>query len=154
MSPKASERKMVSDSLNFWELPAESELHAITIPESPTSKLPTTVRITHSNSYGPIDETELFVRLGDSANPTEQDDVKSHTDWVPAKLVEELVYVEEDYIPRDQADEPFEDETLWCGTYEAQLKLPAGTQLIEIKLMSRNDVFPSLVLSDWEVNVA
>jgi hypothetical protein len=154
MSPESSAQKMVSDSPNFWELPSESELQAVTIPESPTSKSPTTVRITHGNSYGPVDETELFVRLGDADNATDQDDVGSHSDWAPAKLVEELVYIDDDYIPRAQADEPLEDETQWCATYEAQLQLPPGKQLIEIKLLSHNDVFPSLVLSDWEVDVS
>ncbi len=154
MSPNSSTQKMVSDSPNFWELPSESELQAITIPESPSSKSPTTVRITHCNSYGPVDDTELFIRLGNSNSPTDQDDVESHTDWVLAKLVEELVFVEDDYIPRSDAEEPFEDETVWCATYEAQLKLPAGSQLIEIKLLSRNDAMPSVVLSDWQVDVA
>ncbi|HZZ28185.1 MAG TPA: hypothetical protein VFE46_09290 [Pirellulales bacterium] len=155
MSPNAATHKMVSDSPNFWELPAESEIQGITIPEQPTAAGPTTVRITHSNSYGPFDEAEIFVRIGDPNNPTDQDDVQSHADWVPAKLVEELVFVDDDYIPRDQAEEPFEDETQWCATYEAELKIPAGPRSIEIKLVSHNpELLPSLVLSGWDFTVA
>jgi hypothetical protein len=129
-------------------------LQAITIPETPIAGKPTIIRITHSNGYGPVDEADIFVRVGDPANPTEQDDVKSHTDWVKANLVEELVFVDDEEIPRSQADEPFEDETPWWGTYEAQLTLPAGKRLIEIKILSRQpDILRSLVLADWEIAV-
>src|SRR5436190_21402994 len=93
MSAKNS-RKAVRDSENFWQLEGESEIHAATIPDPPKAGKPTTVRLTHSNSYGPFENADLFVRLGDPENPTEQDDLDSAKDWSKAKLVEELVFVD------------------------------------------------------------
>ncbi len=149
-----TERKAVRDSENFWQLDGESELYAATIPHPPKSGSATTVRLTHSNVYGPFDEAELFVRIGDPSNPTDQEDLDSADDWVPAKLVEELVTVGDEEILRSEAKEPFEEETPWEGTYEAQLMLPRGKQSIEIKIVSQQlELLRSMVLSDWEISV-
>jgi hypothetical protein len=138
-----------------WQLDGESDLNAATIPDPPTAGAATTVRLTHSNQYGPFDDADLFVRIGDPDNPTEQDDLDSASDWVQAKLVEELVYVDGEEMLRSEAEEPFEDETPWDGTYEAQLVLPPGRCSIEIKIVSRQpDVMRSLVLADWEISTA
>ena len=97
---------------------------------------------------------DFFVRVGDPAKPTEQDDLDSANDWVQARLVEELVTVGDEEMLRSEAEEPFEDETPWEGTYEAQLVIPAGRRSIEIKIVSRRpDLHRSMVLSDWEVSV-
>lgn len=139
-------RKAIRDSDTFWQLEGESELYALTIPDPPKAGVPCTVRLTHSNSYGPFDEAELFVRVGahDSA-----------TAWVQARLVEELVTVDDDEMLRSEADEPFDDETPWEGTYEAQLRIPAGRHVIEIKIVSQDpDLLASRVLADWVVTVA
>jgi len=46
------------------------------------------------------------------------------------------------------------DSWLWDLTFEALLRLSAGRRSIEIKLVSRApERMPSLVLSDWEVEV-
>ncbi|HSY17571.1 MAG TPA: hypothetical protein VK815_04515, partial [Candidatus Acidoferrales bacterium] len=91
-----TERKAIRTSPNNWQLDGESDLNAITLPDPPKPGAPTTVRLTHSNSYGPFDEADFFVRVGDPKNPTAQDDLDSHTDWVQAQLVEELVTVGDD----------------------------------------------------------
>lgn len=138
----------------FWQLDGESDLHVAIIPDPPRAGAATTVRLTHSNSYGPFDDVEFYVRLGDPDNPTDQADLDSASDWSPAHLVEELVYVDGEEMLRSDAEEPFEDETPWQGTYEAQLVLPAGRCSIEIKIVSKQpELLRSLVLSDWEVNV-
>jgi len=59
-------RKVIRDSETFWQLDGESELYAVTIPDPPKVGTATTVRLTHSNSYGPFDKAEFFVRVGDS----------------------------------------------------------------------------------------
>ena len=147
-------RKAVRDSETFWQLDGESELYAVTIPHPPNAGVATTVRLTHSNSYGPFDDAEFFVRLGDPDKPTDQDDLDSATDWTKARLVEELVSVEGEEMLRSEAPEPFEDETPWEGTYEAQLVIPAGRRSIEIKVVSRHpELLRSLVLADWDVAV-
>lgn len=147
-------RKAVRDSETFWQLDGESELYAVTIPAPPKSGAATTIRLTHSNSYGPFDDAELFVRVGDPGKPTDQDDLDSATDWIQARLVEELVIVGDEEMLRSEAQEPFEDETPWEGTYDAQLMIPAGRRSIEIKIVSQHpELLRSLVLADWEVTV-
>jgi hypothetical protein len=144
------ERKAVRDSEDFWQLDGESELYVLLIPNPPAPGGTATVRLTHSNSYGPFDDAEFFVRLGNPDQPTEQGDLESHADWIKADLVEELVQAGEGEILRSEAEEPFEDETPWSGTYEAALKIPAGRHSIEIKIVSgQPDLLRSLVLSDW-----
>ena len=147
-------RKAVRDSETFWQLDGESELYAAVIPDPPQTGAAATVRLTHSNSYSPFDDAEFFVRVGDPARPTDQGDLDSATDWIQARLVEELVTVGDEEMLRSEAQEPFEDETPWEGTYEAQLMIPAGRRSIEIKIVSQHpELLRSLVLADWEVTV-
>ena len=147
----AENRKVIRESDTFWQLDGESVLDAITIPDPPKANASTTVRLTHSNSYGPFDGMELFVRVGNPDNPTAQDDLDSAKDWVHARLVEELVQVDGEEMLRSEAEEPFEDETPWDGTYEAQLIFPAGRRSIEIKIVSKDaELLRSLVLSGWD----
>lgn len=147
-------RKAVRDSKTWWQLEGESDLAAITIPDPPKPGVATTVRLTHSNSYGPFDALDFLVRVGNPAKPTKQDDLDSANDWVPARLVEELVTVDDEEMLRSEAEEPFEDETPWEGTYEAQLVIPAGKRSIEIKIVSRRPkLHRSLVLSGWKISL-
>jgi hypothetical protein len=83
-----------------------------------------------------------------------QEDLDSASDWVQARLVEELVSVDGEEKLRSEAQEPFEDETPWEGTYDAQLALAAGRHSIEIKIVSRHpDLLRSLVLTGWDITV-
>lgn len=152
--PKDTEPKAVRDSEAFWELPGESELRAVTMPEGPQANKQAIVRLTHANPYGPFDEAKFFVRIGDPEKPTGQDNPDAATDWVQCKLVEELVHVDGQEMPRVKAKEPFADETLWEGTYEAKLKMPAESCSIEIKVLSHHSELPYVVvLSDWQMAV-
>jgi hypothetical protein len=151
---KLSDKKAVMQSGVFWQLDGESDLRAITIPAAPKVNAATTVRLTHSNSDYPFDEAEFFVRLGNPDNPTEQDDLDSAGDWVQARLVEELVFVDDKEILRSQANEPFKGLTPWWGTYDAELRIPRGRHSIEIKIVShRLDVLSSGVVADWHIEV-
>ena len=150
----STKRKAIRDSETFWQLEGESELYAATIPDPPKAGSAVTVRLTHSNIYGPFDDAEFFVRVGDPKNPTGEDDLDSASDWVQAKLVEELVTVDGKEMLRSEADEPFEEETPWEGTYDAQIVIPAGKRSIEIKVVSGNqELLSSTVLADWEISV-
>jgi hypothetical protein len=153
--PKRSKDwKAVRDSENVWELGGESDLRAITIPHPPRAHAATTFRLTHSNTYGPFDKAEFFVRVGDIYRPSAPDDLASATGWVRAALIEELMLLNGEEVPRSKAQEQFGEETPWWGTYEAQFDLPAGRQRIEIKVVSHHpEQLNSVVLSDWEVNV-
>ena len=149
-----SRRKAIRDSGTFWQLDGESDLHAITIPDRPKANALTTVRLTHSNSYGPFDQADFFVRVGSPSKPTAQDDLDSVRDWVRAELVEELVTIDDEEMLRSEAHEPFEDETPWEGTYDAQLTFHPGQHSIEIKIISQHpELLRSLVLSGLEVEV-
>lgn len=148
-------RKSVRDSDNFWQLDGESELQAALLPAQPVANAPVIVRLTHSNSYGPFDDADFFVRIGDPNQPTAPNDLNSRRDWVKAALVEELVFIDDEELLRSEAEEPFEDETPWDGTYEAQLTFPPGAHSIEIKIVSRQpDLLRSCVLNDWYISVA
>jgi hypothetical protein len=150
----AENRKAVNDTENTWQLEGESDLAAETIPYPPKSGVATIVRLTHSNSYGPFDEAEFFVRIGDPNEPTDPEDLDSASDWVKAELVEELVFVDDEEILRSEAEEPFEEETPWSGTYEAQLMMPGGRRSIEIKIISHHpELLASRVLAGWDMNV-
>jgi len=150
----AQDRKAVRDSENTWQLEGESDLAAIIIPDPPKAGGTAIIRLTHSNSYGPFDEAEIFIRLGNPAQRTGEFDLDTKKDRIKAKLVEELVYVDDEEILRSEAQEPFEDETPWDGTYEAQLVIPTGQHSIEIKIVSSNpELLASRVLSDWDVSV-
>ncbi len=149
-----TKRKAVRDSEANWQLDGESMLNAVVIPDPPKANAPATVRLTHSNVYVPFDDADFYVRVGDPANPTEQNDLNSKRDWVKASLVEELVVVGDEEMLRSEAEEPFEDETPWDGTYEAQLSFPTGRRYIEIKVVSRQPkLLRSLVLYGWEISV-
>jgi hypothetical protein len=152
MSPQ--QRKAIRDSENFWQLQGESDLYALTLPAPPKAGTPTIIRLTHSNSYGPAADADFFVRIGDPNNPTDPEDLDSATDWTKTQLVEELVYVDDQEILRSEAQEPFEDETPWEGTYEAQLTIPPGHHSIEIKILSHTpELLTSMVLTGWDFTV-
>jgi hypothetical protein len=151
---KTPRPKAVRDSGAFWELPGESELRAATTPDPPQARKQATVRLTHANPYGPFDDAKFFVRIGDPDEPTDQGNPDAATDWVPCKLVEDLVHVHGHAMPRARAKESLEDETLWEGTYEAKLKIPAEGCSIQIKVVSHHSELPYVVvLSDWQVAV-
>jgi hypothetical protein len=147
-------RKVIRDSDTFWQLEGESLLSAVTIPHPPIAGGASLVRLTHSNCYGPIEGVDLFVRVGDPDHPTDQDDLDAAGDWIQARLVEELVTLDDEEMLRSDAHEPFEDETPWEGTYDVELAIPAGRRSIEIKIVSRHpDILGSRVLTGWDVLV-
>jgi hypothetical protein len=144
--------KAIKDSKTFWELTGESELHAVTIPTPPRTGGRTTVRLTHSNPYGPLDKVEFHVRVGNSRDGADEDDADSASDWVQARLVEELIYVDGKEMLRSKAKKPLEAEIPWDGTYDATLVIPKGRRWIEIRIVSRHRELRSMVLSDWSVS--
>jgi hypothetical protein len=144
-------RKAILDSEVMYYLTGESTLAAATLPDRPTSKQPTIVRVTHTNSYGRVD-SDIFVRVGDPKSPLDAEDFDSVSDWQQARLVEELVWNihKEDWIA---APQDIEGEALWCATYEAEFQFQPGEHLIEIKIISREQAVCSIVLSNWSVKV-
>jgi hypothetical protein len=69
-------------------------------------------------------------------------------------LVEELVTIDDEEMLRSEAEEPFEDETPWDGTYDAELVIPMGRRSIEIKIVSKHpELLASQVLTGWDITV-
>jgi hypothetical protein len=155
-SPKAAKRaqkwKQVDDStaaVSFY-LTGESVVRAVTIPPRPNSKTPTIVRVSHSNSYGPVD-SDVFVRLGNPKKPLNVQDFDTVSDWRKAKLVEDLMDDENGaWKLRGKAKAM---GLYWSGTYEVEIQFPKGQHQIELKIISRVEQVCSIVLSNWKVNV-
>src|SRR4051812_35222919 len=145
------ERKAVEKSKHTYYLTGESILAAATLPDRPTSKGPTIIRVTHANSYGRVD-SDIFARIGDPKSPLGAEDFDTVADWRKAALVEELIW---DGNKRQwvAAPQDFRGEASWQATYDVELQFPPGTHLIEIKHISRDDVVCSIVLSNWIVKV-
>jgi len=132
-------------------LPAESLIVASAIPARPSSKTPTVIRVTHSNEYGRVD-SDVFVRPGDPSRPLGERDLDAVSDWRQAKLVEELLWNDrrQAWVLRSKAKGA---TSVWSGTYEASIQLPTGRQQIELKIVSRVQAVPSVVLSNWKIYV-
>jgi hypothetical protein len=154
-SPAAAERhqawKRIENSKVYYQLTGESVVKAVSIPEPPSSKTPTIVRITHQNSLGRVD-SDIFVRLGNPKAPLEWNDFDTVSDWHEAPLVEDLLWSDEreEWALRGKAKG---EGVLWSGTYETKIQFPRGHHLIEIKIISRVPEVCSIVLSNWKVYV-
>ncbi|HPF58407.1 MAG TPA: hypothetical protein PK820_06385 [Candidatus Competibacteraceae bacterium] len=148
------ERLKVTDSENYWELSGESVLNAAIIPEKPKSNEATLIRLTHSNSYCPIDGVNFYIRIGDPSNPTQFNDLDSHNDWSELKLIEELVLINEEEVLRSEMKAPLamDEEMPWDATFETKMNIPEGDHLIEIKVVCPSGFMPSGVISDWRVS--
>jgi hypothetical protein len=146
-----TERKAIEDSKVGYYLTGESILAAATLPDPPTSEGPTTVRVTHTNSYDRVD-ADVFVRIGDPESPLGVMDFDTVPDWTRATLVEEIVWNDKKgaWVA---APKRIVGDTMWCATYDADLQFRPGRHLIEIKLVSREEAVCSIVLSNWKVRV-
>lgn len=147
-------KRVSADSPNVWELGGESVIHCDVRPDPPEAGRETTVTLTHSNTYGPVDDVRFFVRVGDVEDPTEFDNLDSATDWRPMRLVEDVVWIDGRERHRSEVAHLLDprEETVWAGTFEAALVAPAGEQLIELKVVSDGHL-QSGVISDWRVQV-
>jgi len=134
-----------------YYLTGESVVRAATFPVPPSSKTPTVVRVSHSNSCGRVD-SDVFVRLGDPQRPLDVQDFDTVSDWQRAKLVEDLLWSDEreKWVLKSRAKG---STTAWCGTYEAKIYFPKGHHQIEFKIISRVSEVCSIVLSNWKVYV-
>lgn len=143
----------IRESEAIWDLGGESTLLAALLPDPPEANGEARVRLTHFNIYWPVDDVAFFVRLGDPRSAKPLDRPEAAVDWVPAVLVEELVDVDDETMLRAEAGE-LAGETPWDGTFEAKLTFPAGTHLVEIKVVAPDDHFvPAGVIADWVVDV-
>lgn len=134
-----------------FHLTGESVLHGATIPATPSSKTPTIVRISHSNSIGRVD-SDIFIRLGDPKKPLDVEDFDTVSDWKKAELTEDLLWSDrrEEWVLAAKARG---DTSVWCGTFEAEFQFPKGHHQIALKIISRVPEVCSIVLSNWKVYV-
>lgn len=140
-------RKMVTNSKWNWQLAGESTLNAILIPELPKADSLALIRITHSNSYGPDDNTTFSVRC----IPEDGEHRAETIPWQEVTMVEELLDTDEGLQIRSDVELKPYDETPWLGTWEAKLHFHQGVNRIEIKVASSIEAMNS-VISDWTLN--
>ena len=145
--------KQLSDSnakVTFY-LTGESVVRAGTIPALPSSKKPTIIRVTHSNSIGRVD-SDVFARLGDPEAPLDVQDLNTVSDWRKATPVEDLLWNDErdEWVVTGKASGM---GSYWSGTYETEIQFPKGHHQIELKIISRVPEVCSIVLSNWKVYV-
>lgn len=159
---KAPEFKapILKDKQISYSLTGESMLKAAVTPFPLRSKQPATVRITHSNPYGPVD-AEIFVRIGEPKPPMSFEEFQKeqareltagNAGWQKAKTVADEVWDDEKeaWIPRPKK---VMGETQWQGAYEATVHFPPGKHTIDIKCLSPIEHIASVVFTNWEVNV-
>ncbi len=137
-----------------WELGGESVIHCETVPSPPKHGDQTGVRLTHSNSYGPVDDVKFLVRVGDLQNPTRDKEMDSVKDWIEMTLVAESIWIKGEEYSRDEGEAKVDPKVgdVWAGTFEAALVFPPGKQRIEIKVVSSGEL-GSGVITDWRVKV-
>lgn len=137
-----------------WELGGESVIHCETVPSPPVQGGKTTIRLTHSNSYGPVDNVWFAVRVGDLKSPLRDSEMDSVSDWVEMSLVTESVWIDGEERPRAEGEPELDPVVggVWAGTFEADLTFPSGKQRIEIRINSNTDI-GSGVISDWRIKV-
>ena len=147
-------RRVSSNSPQAWELGGESVIHCEVRPDPPVADAETTIRLTHSNSYGPVDDVTFYVRAGDPEHPTRFEDLDSAEDWRLMQSVEEIVWLDGEERYRSEVADQLDprEETVWAGTFEATLSLPEGQRGIEIKVVSKGHL-QSGVISDWRLKV-
>ncbi len=135
----------------YFQLTGESVLHGATIPTPPSSRMPTNVRVSHSNSFGRVD-SDIFMRLGDPKKPLDAEDFDTVSDWRKAELVEDLLWNDkrEEWVSAAKAKG---GTSIWCGTYEVEFHIPKGHHQIDLKVISRVQEVCSIVLSNWKVYV-
>jgi hypothetical protein len=99
------QRKLILESKTEFYLTGESVIKAATIPAPPTSKRPTTVRVTHMNDYGRVD-SDVFVRIGDPKAPLDGGDFDTVSDWQNVSLVEDLLWsdADGDWVSSQESD--------------------------------------------------
>jgi hypothetical protein len=151
--PSGEGTKQIADSnaAVTFDLTGESVIRAAVIPSPPRFKAPTVVRVSHSNSYGPVD-SDVYVRLGDPKRPLDVQDFDTVSDWRKAELIEDLTWSD---TRRKWARRGTSKGvgSYWSGTYEVAVQFPRGRHQIELKIISRVPEVFSIVLSNWQVYV-
>ena len=139
-----------------WELHGESTLSAELVAV-PTAGSPLGVRIAHDNVYGPVDGTQIRIRIGDANDPTSAEGVGSRSDWVELPIVAETLIVDGEEISGDSIEALVHTEAPWRAVHEGTLSVPSGGEgsRLVIEIAVANPYYPELqgVLTDWRVSV-
>lgn len=137
-----------------WELAGESSLRARLVAD-PIAGAPARIRLSHDNVYGPIDGTEIFVRVGDPDAATAFAELVDTTGWTAAPIVEETLSIDGDELSRASVPEDEQQgvEIPWRADHEAELSLPSGRVRIEIAVRHARYAELNGILSDWVFDV-
>lgn len=131
----------------YWELDGESVLTAETEPQPPPAGTSCTLRLWHSNVYGPRTGVQFEIRVhSDDSNAKDED-------WQHVQLIREMVDIDGEDVDLASLDEPLFDETPWVGLFETTVKLHEGSNRIDIRITA-TDTNANGTLTDWVVNTA
>ncbi|MGI9203539.1 MAG: hypothetical protein ACR2Q3_05995 [Woeseiaceae bacterium] len=131
----------------YWELDGESVLAAETEPQPPLAGESCTLRLSHSNVYGPRTAVQFEVRVR-----SDDSDAKNEN-WQHVPLVSESVNIDGDDIDLASLDEPPFGETPWVGLFETTVTLHEDSNQIDIRITA-TDTNANGTLTDWVVHTA
>lgn len=131
----------------YWELDGESVLTAETEPHPPPASKPCTLRLRHSNVYGPRTGVHFEIRIRRDGLDDESEN------WRPVKLIGETVYIDGEDVDIATLDEPPPGETPWEGLFETAVTLHEGSNHIDVRIEA-TDTNASGTLTDWVVDTA
>lgn len=131
----------------YWELDGESVLTADTDPRPPPACKPCTLRLCHSNVYGPRTGVQFEVRVRRDGSDEQSEN------WQPVKLVGETVDIDGEDVDIATLDELPPGETPWEGLFETAVTLDEGRNHIDIRIEA-TDTNANGTLTDWVVETA
>jgi len=140
-------RPRIRQPETYWELDGESVLTAETEPQPPPANESCTLRLWHSNVYGPRTGVQFEVRARSDHSDTKNEN------WQHVELVRETVNIDGKDVDLASLDEQPFDETPWVGLFETTVTLHAGSNRIDIRITA-TDTHANGTLTDWVVNTA
>lgn len=128
-----------------WELDGESVLTAEIEPQSPQAGKSCTLRLWHSNVYGPRTAVQFEIRVRNN------DDDTAGNNWQRVQLVRETVDIDGAEVDLAELDEPPIGETPWVGLFESTVTLREDSNHVDIRITA-TDTDAGGTLTDWVVN--
>lgn len=131
----------------YWELDGESVLTAEIEPLPPQVGKSCTLRLWHSNVYGPRTAVQFEIRVRNNDAAADSDD------WRRVQLVRETVDIDGEEVDLAGLDESPCGETPWMGLFETTVTLQEGANQIHIRVTA-TDTNANGTLTDWVVTAA
>jgi hypothetical protein len=132
-----------------WQLDGESVLDAEVDPDLPQAGKSFTLRLSHSNLYGPRPDVRFAMRVFSSS----EEETDDEDNWQDFMLVSETLDINGVDTDLASIEKLPPGETPWVGVLETTTTLAEGKHRIIIKVTAR-DPEACGTLDDWLVDVA